>query len=243
MLVHFHAAKGGAGTTTVVAIAALAAARARPVLLVDLAGDLPALTGVDVGGRPGVADWLASGASAEQLAELVIDDRSTRGEGVHLLPTGQRTLASGSDNGERWRDLAAWCRRWTADTSGVVLVDGGTTAAASVVSEQADRRLLVTRPCYLALVAASRATTVRPDGVVLVDEPGRALRPDDVARSVGAPGDPRVPLDPGVARSVDAGLLLCRPPRSTVAALRRITAEVRRPSSVVGSEAADGSAA
>ena len=41
-----------------------------------------------------------------------------------------------------------------------------------------DRSLLVIRPCYLALMRAQRLG-VRPHGIVLVDEPGRALGPDD----------------------------------------------------------------
>jgi hypothetical protein len=51
-------------------------------------------------------------------------------------------------------------------------------------------------------------------GVVLVTEPGRALRGTDVARSLGVPVVAEIPLDPSVARAVDAGMLLSRLPRA-----------------------------
>jgi hypothetical protein len=52
----------------------------------------------------------------------------------------------------------------------------------------------------------------RPSGVVLIDEPGRALRAGDVSASLGAPVVATVLLDPAIARAVDAGLLLARLP-------------------------------
>jgi hypothetical protein len=52
----------------------------------------------------------------------------------------------------------------------------------------------------------------RPSGIVLVEEPGRALRPRDVEASLGAPVVATVLLDPAIARAVDAGLLLARLP-------------------------------
>ena len=79
--------------------------------------------------------------------------------------------------------------------------------------EAADQALLVTRPCYLALRAAVRQT-VRPTGVVLIDEPGRALRRDDIEASLGAPIVAISLLDPAIARAVDAGLLVSHLPRA-----------------------------
>jgi hypothetical protein len=77
----------------------------------------------------------------------------------------------------------------------------------------ADRSWLVTRPCYLSL---RRAATIgiRPHGVVVLVEPGRALRADDIAAVVGAPVVAEVPIDASVSRAVDAGLLAGRRPRS-----------------------------
>lgn len=52
-------------------------------------------------------------------------------------------------------------------------------------------------------------------------EPGRALDRTDVETVVGAPVQAEVPLDPAVARAVDAGLLASRLPRGLERALRR----------------------
>lgn len=79
------------------------------------------------------------------------------------------------------------------------------------------QRLLVTRACWLALRQAERLG-LRPDGVVLIEEPDRSLDHRDVAAAIGAPVVTRIPVMPEVARAVDAGLLGRTPPR----ALRRI---------------------
>jgi hypothetical protein len=71
--------------------------------------------------------------------------------------------------------------------------------------------LLVTRGCYLALRRAVRQTT-RPAGVVLLEEPGRALGANEVAEVIGAPIVARVPVRPAIARAVDAGVLATRLP-------------------------------
>lgn len=72
--------------------------------------------------------------------------------------------------------------------------------------------LLVTRPCYLSLHRAARCR--RPDGIVLVDEPGRVLRPADVANALAVPVLAFVPWEAAVSRAVDAGLLASRVPRA-----------------------------
>jgi hypothetical protein len=71
--------------------------------------------------------------------------------------------------------------------------------------------LLVTRGCYLALRRAVRQS-VRPSGVILVEEPGRALGAQEVAEVIGAPIVARVPVRPAIARAVDAGVLAARFP-------------------------------
>ncbi len=81
--------------------------------------------------------------------------------------------------------------------------------------DQATCSLLVTRACYVGLTRASRLR--RPDGVVLIEEAGRALRPADVATSLGAPVVATLPADPSVARAVDAGLLARRLPKAFTA--------------------------
>jgi hypothetical protein len=61
---------------------------------------------------------------------------------------------------------------------------------------------------------------LRPTGIVLVDEPGRALTSTDVEHALGVPVVADVRLDPAVARAVDAGLLIARLPRSLIVSLR-----------------------
>src|SRR5438445_667973 len=73
--------------------------------------------------------------------------------------------------------------------------------------------LLVLRPCYLGLRRAV-ASPLRPSGVVLVEEDGRAIRRRDVEDALGVPVKAVVAHDRRVARAVDAGLLAARLPSS-----------------------------
>lgn len=81
--------------------------------------------------------------------------------------------------------------------------------------------LLVTRPCYLALRRAVRAS-VRAAGVVVVEEPGRALGVAEVAEVTGLPVVATIPVTAAVARAVDAGVLGLRLPRRLAAGADRI---------------------
>ena len=107
------AAKGGSGTTVVAA--ALARTSELPSLLVDLDGELPAVLGLPEPDRPGVAEWLASDASAEHLAELLIDI----GRQTWLLPwrSAPNVDAWHHDTSEshpaRWRTLGDWLHAWS----------------------------------------------------------------------------------------------------------------------------------
>lgn len=190
------AAKGGSGTTVVTATLGLAATR--PTLLIDLAGDLASAFGIGDPDGPGLGDWLGSDAPADRIDRLITPLTDTLG----LLHRG-----AGSSP-VNWDRLA----RALATRGGDVVIDAGTGVPAHVLRQQADRSWLVTRACYLS-VRRAIAQPVRPDGVVLVEEPGRALGADDVAASIGAPVVARVLLDPAVARAVDSGLLLARLPR------------------------------
>jgi hypothetical protein len=84
---------------------------------------------------------------------------------------------------------------------------------ATAVAWAADRSLLVTRPCFLALARAA-ASPLRPTGVVLVQEPCRAIGVADVEASLGVPVLARVRCTDHVARAVDAGLLAAHLPRT-----------------------------
>lgn len=203
------APKGGSGTTVVAA--ALGLSIHRPVVLVDLAGDLPAVLGIAEPHGPGVHDWVASDAPADQLHELSVNVSRDGGE-VVLIPAG---TVGDHGVGERWELMVdALC----SDGHNVV-IDAGTGAPPEALHHAADRSLMVTRACYLALRRAVNAS-IRPTGVVLVDEPGRALRAADVESAIGAPIVATVGLDPAVARAVDAGLLTARLPRTIQRDLR-----------------------
>jgi hypothetical protein len=104
-----------------------------------------------------------------------------------------------------------------------VIIDAGTGDPPAELLDHADRVLLVTRPCYLALRRAVGSPT-RPTGIVLVGEPGRALTQRDVEHALGVPVDATVSIDPAIARAVDAGLLASRLPRVISRELRRVTA-------------------
>lgn len=76
-----------------------------------------------------------------------------------------------------------------------------------------DDAILITTCCYLALRSAMRCDLTGFRGVVVVEEPGRALAPADVAEVLGLEVLAIIPRDPAIARTVDAGLLVARLPR------------------------------
>jgi hypothetical protein len=199
--------KGGAGTTVVASALALVQARssALGVLLADLAGDVPAAVGVADPGDPGLSQWVAAGVGvpADGLARLELDV----GSGVSLLPRGRGALGPPGRMEALAGLLAAHPRPVVADCP---------------LAAIATQSLLVIRPCYLALRRVA-AAPIRPSGVVLVVEPGRALGRGDVENVVGAPVRAEIAVDPAVARVVDAGMLASRLPRSLDRALRGVT--------------------
>lgn len=198
----FFAAKGGAGCSVVAAATALLSARREPSLLVDLGGDQPALLGTEATG-PGLAEWSETASplpDALRRLEVPVSDR------LSLLPVGESCPRPGP---ERCRLLA----HLLASEGRRVVLDIGTPALPLVPLLSASAQtVLVTRACYLALRAARRGPD--PDHVVMIAEPGRALRSRDVEASVGVSVGPVVSWDPAVARAVDAGLLTARIPRS-----------------------------
>lgn len=75
--------------------------------------------------------------------------------------------------------------------------------------EPVERYAVLRGPCYLALATLLTATE-HFDGVILVEEPGRSLSRADVTDVLGLPVVAAVRVDPAVARTIDAGLLLSR---------------------------------
>jgi hypothetical protein len=191
-------AKGGSGTTVVAATLALASPTNS--LLIDLDGELPAVLGLAEPAGQGIADWLASDAPPEAVADLAVEINRT----TQLVPRGATPVDRRS---ARWSELGAWL----TERPYAVVVDAAGGHPPNPLGE-VGRTLLVTRACYLALRRAV-AIPWRPDGVVLVAEPGRALRVPDIERAVGVPVVATVSHDPAVARAVDAGLLAARLPR------------------------------
>ncbi len=213
MLVACWSAKGGSGTTVIAAALALSYARAPGgALLADLAGDAPCVLGLPEPEGPGLSDWLDAGTSvpADALSRIEIE----AAPGLALLPRG----AAASDATTRADVLASLL---LGDSRTVVADCGvGPAGAARAVAAAASVSLLVVRPCYVALRRAL-AAPLRPSGIVLVSEPGRALGPRDVEDVLGVPVRAEVAVEASVARAVDAGLLTSRLPRSLERALRR----------------------
>lgn len=82
----------------------------------------------------------------------------------------------------------------------------------------ADRTYLVTEACYLALRRVV-GNGEHFDGIILIEQAGRALRAEDVSRAVGASVVAVIQHDPAIARLVDAGLLYSRPPKAVAESL------------------------
>lgn len=217
MLIACWSVKGGSGTTVTAAALAVALASAAPVrgrrstsgiTLVDLGGDLPAALGVPEPSGPGVCDWLAAeDADADALARLLTDVRP----GLHLLSFGSGPLPT--TGGERLSVALA--------SLGNVIVDCGApgSSVGQTVAGGATLSLLVLRPCYLALRRALRAP-MQPSGILLLDEPGRALGASDVEDVLGVPVRALIPHHDGISRAVDAGLLAARLPRGLERVMR-----------------------
>ncbi|MFM7064798.1 MAG: MinD/ParA family protein [Actinomycetes bacterium] len=224
MLTVLWSPKGGVGVSVVAAALAVAMAEARSsvdrsqvdrpssgaerdMLLVDPCGDQPSVLGLARPSGPGLRDWAATPdrdpAALGRLTVPVV-------EGLRLLPAGDGPPLGRTAAQELVAALAGSAEDVVVDV-GAVRRCGAVDPLAPLV-EAADHSLMVVRPCYLAL-RAGVAAEARPDGVVVVEEPGRALVSRDVADVLAAPVMATVPLDPAVARAVDAGVLARRLPR------------------------------
>lgn len=225
MLVTCWSTKGGSGTSVTAALVSLHAAqvRHRSVLLVDLCGDLPAVFG-SAETSSGLGEWLRSGLAPCSLERTLLELTPN----LSLLPRGQGPLSA-----RRTDELVQWLASGAVVVvdAGVLRSDGEPSSSGSDeelrwrLAAEADRSVLVTRACYLALRRAV-SLPVRPSGVVLVAEAGRALTKSDCERAIGAPVLATVAVDPEIARAVDAGMLRTRVPKGAVRVLGRLTEEV-----------------
>jgi cellulose biosynthesis protein BcsQ len=206
-------AKGGSGTTVVAAALAIVSARRAPTVLVDLGGDSASALGVAEPAGPGVGDWLSMGAAgADRLWQLA----EPCGTDLQILHQG--AMPSGAEFTEFAAERLAAA---AADSPHHVIIDAGAIVPTDAMLQCAQRSLLVIRPCYLALRRAAAFGDTTSD-LIVVAEPGRCLSRVDIERALGAHVVAELPWDPGVARSVDAGLLQSRLPLSLSRPLDRL---------------------
>ena len=78
------------------------------------------------------------------------------------------------------------------------------------------RIMLVTTPCYMALARAVATDIPDDTEVIMVNEHGRAWTHRDVADVLSRPIACVIDRSSVIARSVDAGLLATRPPRTVI---------------------------
>jgi len=214
VLITCWSVKGGVGTSVVAASLALVLAGRDPAgtLLVDLVGDQPAVLGLPQPEGPTFLDWLGARGDVgdEGLQRLEV----AAAPGLDLL---------WSDGSWPDADPTPLVTQLGLDRRSVVIDAGRVSrsdhAGANALVAAAATSLLVLRPCYLALRRAV-ACNLTPTGIVLVAEPGRALGRVDVERVLDVPVVAQIEVEPAIARTVDAGLLASRLPRSLDRALR-----------------------
>ena len=195
--------KGGSGTTVVASTLALmrAAESQRGALLVDLAGDVPAVLGLAEPSGPGISDWFAHCDLGSRMTLQSIAIQATAN--LQIIARGSKQL----DLDENFIDLCAALKTFDLP----IIVDAGCGLPSPDLLAHASSSLLVTRPCYLSLRRAAQLS-VSPTGIVLINEAGRALGKHDVEAVIGAPVIAEIIFDAAIARAVDAGLLASRIP-------------------------------
>ena len=195
--------KGGSGTTVVASTLALVHAEKSPrgALIVDLAGDVPAVLGLAEPNGIGISEWFAPNENSSRMALQSIAIQATAN--LQLISRGSGQINATANFAELSASLA------TFDLP--VVVDAGCGVVPTELLARASSSLLITRPCYLSLRRAAQLN-VTPTGVVLINEPGRALGKRDVESVIGAPVIAEITFDATISRAVDAGLLASRLP-------------------------------
>lgn len=209
MLLALWSPKGGSGTSVVASACAIVLARHGGARLADLDGDQPAILGLAADPDTGLADWLATGATAptDAIERLTV----AAAPGVALVPLGTQRPLAPITAAEAGAALAVALRDGPVTT----VVDLGTARApaARAVAEVADSSVVVIRGCYLALRRAVASPLLpRTVGIVFVDERARSLHAREVADVLDRPVLARIPAVPEIARAVDAGVLAARLP-------------------------------
>ena len=195
--------KGGSGTTVVASTLALVHAErsSHGALIVDLAGDVPAVLGLAEPSGIGVGEWFTQNENSSRMALQSIAIQANAN--LQLISRGATPIDASANFTELSASLA------TFDLP--VVIDAGCGVVSADLLARASSSLLITRPCYLSLRRAAQLN-VAPTGVVLINEPGRALGKRDVESVIGAPVIAEITFDPAISRAVDAGLLASRLP-------------------------------
>lgn len=226
MLTVLWSVKGGVGVSVTSAMLALTLGQTGPCLLVDAVGDQPAILGVDEPAGPTLTHWMDSpndvGIDSLRRVELPVTDLLNL-----LMVNDSRDSPDPTKSAPPRPDRLRVAAQLLAQSDRSVVVDVGNLGKGSdafpfaqAVLDVADHSLLVTSPCYLALRRAQQHPAL-PTGVVMVDQPERALRAADVAAALSVPIVCTVPHTAAIARTVDAGLLVGRLPSSARRALKR----------------------
>ena len=199
--------KGGSGTTVVASTIALmrAAESQRGALLIDLAGDVPAVLGLAESSGPGITDWFANCDHGSRMTLQSIAIQATAN--LQIIAHGSKQLDAKEKENRNFSELFAALKTFDLP----IIVDAGCGLPSPDLLAQASSSLLVTRPCYLSLRRAAQLS-VSPTGIVLINEAGRALGKHDVEAVIGAPVVAEIDFDAAIARAVDAGLLASRIP-------------------------------
>lgn len=205
-IITVHATKGGQGVTTIATTLALLTARTQHTLLIDTAGDIAPMLALPEPDHPGLGDYLHDPTITLTNITTCVD------HDLDLITPGDRpTIFDAHTYGLLVGGLGRY------DT---VIIDTATHAPAWDVL--ADHTILVIRPDYLALRRALQLPR-RPDDLIVVVEPGRALSVDDIEAALGQPVTATIPLDPAIARINDAGLFATRLPRTITRAIHQLT--------------------
>lgn len=232
--------KGGTGTTSLATALALNLSREqeKEILLVDLAGDIPAVLGIASLTPVGIGDWLSVGENleADSLKHLEFEVTSK----LSLLPRGRAPLATLSQvltpdalvaelEFQASIYAADFIKQLSADERLVIIDCGNLWDTALNVRNQAecqqpdllfrrevcqaaDTSWVFTRSCYLSLRRLA-SFFMSPDGVVFLKEANRSLTASDIIEIAGAPIAFGVSIEASVMNAIDSGLLSTRLPR------------------------------
>ncbi len=216
MLVVCWSPKGGSGTSVVATGLAIVDSRSKSArrvetrtVIVDLAGDIPAILGIE-DPLVGMAEWICD-PTAFDTRTLIVEHETELG----ILPRGRAALPESRSG--TWSRLAVELAN-LSNSGFTIVVDAGRGPIPRELETVADHEYVVVRPCYLALRRA-RLIDHSSDAVIVVTEPDRVLKPVDIARVLDLPIAATLDISADIARRVDAGIITSRPSTELTRAL------------------------